>query len=62
MFPHWVDIFGKDRATGEIAEDVTDVARTMHTKHNNTTEGGEDNEWTQSNYVSLEDDYNPPFE
>lgn len=31
MFPDWLEVFGKDCATGEIAEDVTDVVVSMHT-------------------------------
>lgn len=43
LFLHWVEIFGKDRAIGEVAKDVTDAARMMQNKYNNVTEGRADN-------------------
>lgn len=60
LFPYRLEIFGKDRAMGEVAEDVSDAAQTMRAKYNyNVTEGVAENEWSQPNFVNWDDDNNP---
>lgn len=63
FFPHWLEIFGKDRATGEAAEDVYDAASNMHNQFNTQmTEGVADTEGNDQTYVNLDDDSTPRSE
>lgn len=62
MFSDWLEIFGKDRATGEIAEDMSDAANFMHAQYSQRAgvEGVADNGDEAFNYVHLDDDNSPP--
>lgn len=64
LFSDCLEIFGKDRATGEIAEDVPDAATTMRSQYVQRpgVEGVANNGDDDYNYVNLEDDNSPPSE
>ncbi|KAL8529302.1 hypothetical protein ACS0TY_006647 [Phlomoides rotata] len=57
MYLEWVDIFGKDRATGEAAEDVREMANVAHGTPVNCSNF---NEETEANSTAVNKDEAPP--
>ncbi|KAL8508638.1 hypothetical protein ACS0TY_019038 [Phlomoides rotata] len=51
MYPEWVDIFGKDRATGEAAEDVREMANVARNKRKRMDDTQESN---AENHINLD--------
>lgn len=54
FFPDWLEIFRNDRATGVVAEDVTDSAATMK-EHYNTYNSQTEISYRGENVINLED-------
>ncbi|KAL8523653.1 hypothetical protein ACS0TY_013574 [Phlomoides rotata] len=56
LFPDWIDIFGKDRATGVVAEDVPDASVTIN-KQTNPASFNVPQESKGANYVNDESQF-----